>query len=214
MKYFKLFEQLNDDVFNKIRADYFLSPVIDFSYKQRNGYIIIDNKVMFGTMMTYEPDVEYLLHEMGHFVLFKDYNRLLLNSYGLHYPQVEVNGEMYDIAFNWNDIKNEVRAVIFQYILAKKYNIDLDLDGWIRSLKLLDGFIHVPVDGAEKKELKWYDNDNNIEVPYNNYESRKIETIKKFFQEEIKKDKYNIEYFNTEWFKRVEFLESKLKSVN
>lgn len=209
MKRFKLFENIkNEEIFEKIRKDYFQSPFIDFSFKQRDGYRIENNKAIFGTVMTYHPDIEYLLHEMGHFVLFKDYNRLLRNEYGLNYPQVEINGRLYDQPLNWNDVKNETRAVIYQYILAKKYGILLDLDGWIKSLNMLGGFLFVPVDGAEQKDYKWYD--DNKEIPYKEQDDRRLITIRKFFDEEIKKERYDMNYFNTEWFRRVKFLEENL----
>lgn len=213
MKYFKIFEQIkNEEIFKKIRSEYFQSAVVDFSYAQSQGYKVTSDKVIFGTRLTYNADIEYLLHEMGHFVLFKDYSRLLKSEYGLNYPQVEINGQMYDQALSWTDIKNEIRAVIFQYILAKKYSMLLDLDGWIKSLRLLDGFTFVPVDGAEQKEdYIWYEKDGK-EVPYNEHEKRKLITIKNFFDEEIKKERYNMKYFNTEWFNRVKFLENNLLS--
>ena len=63
MKYFKLFEDFKDVIiFNKIRERYFTSPVIDFSYKQRDGYRLSNNKVIFGTVLTYKSILNNLLY--------------------------------------------------------------------------------------------------------------------------------------------------------
>lgn len=210
MKYFKLFENIkNDEIFNKIRKEYFTSPVIDFSMTQQDGYRVSSNKVMFGTFLTTEADVDYLLHEMGHFVLFKDYNRLLKNEYGLDYPKIEIGGELYSQSTNWTDVKNETRAVIYQYILAQKYGLFPDIEEWLKSLRLLDGFAYVPIDGATEKDYSWYEKDGS-EVKYSEKEKRQLITIRKFFEEEIKNERYSIKNFNFEWFNRIKFLEENL----
>lgn len=215
MNYIKTFEQYsNISLFDKVRNDYFKSNNLDFSLTQKDGYRVKkdDKKILFGTVLTTTPDIEFLFHEMGHFVLFKDYNRLLKNEYGLNYPKHEINGELYDMASNWTDIKNEIRAIIFSKVLSDKYQANLDYNSWIESLRHLDGFTFVPVHNGVEKEYKWYELDGVTEISYNEYEKRKIITMKNFYIEESKKDRYSISNFDHEWFKRLEFISNYFNS--
>lgn len=211
MKYIQLFERFtkNKEVFEIIRSEYFTSHVVKISFEQREGYEIKNKTAIFGTILGTKPDVEYLIHEMGHFVLFRDYSRLLKNHYGLSYPKYEVDGREYDLAGNWTDIKNEIRASIFQVLLAEKYDIKLDINSWFSSFKYLDGFLFVPVKDAIEKDYTWYEL-NGEEVKFKDKEKRRFQTIKDFFEEERKKPRYTIENFDLEWFKRIKYLEENL----
>lgn len=207
MKYLKLFEQFTSDIFDKVRNDYFNSPIVDFNKEQRNGYEIGDSHIIFGCRMPDGPDIEYLFHEMGHFVTIKDYNRLLKPYYGLSYPTIEVLGNEYPNASNWTDIKNEIRATCFQYSLMKHYNQPDTIDTWLKTFEQLDGFIFVPIkDATYDDEQGWIDS-NGIKLSHDIILKGRRETILEFFDVESKKERYTIENFNKEWFNRVLFLE-------
>lgn len=220
-KYIKIFENLQKDlkVIRNIKEDYFISNIIDIDINQRDGYVKKENKMVFGSSYGINDiDCYYLMHEMGHFITIKKYERLLLSTYGMSYTTKDiVNDVEYDLPMTWNAIKNELKAVAFQEILSIKYTGKFPLDKWLLSFNLMDDFINVPLWNAYKdSEYNWFDNETKEKIHYKEYENRKIDTIYNFYNK-WKKDNssiLNIEYFNNEWFKRVKYIETHIQINN
>lgn len=221
MKYLKLFEQHSNNlsIIDEIKKEYFKSHIIDVNPKQLNGYEFKGDKMVFGSSFTYnEVDPYYLMHEMGHFITIKDYNKLLMSHYGLNYTtKVEVFGVEYEQPITWNAIKNELKAVAFQELLAIKYTGIFPLESWVDSFELMEDFINVPPKNStlnrSEEEYGWYDNKTNKKDIYSEIKSRRLETIHDYYVK-WKKDNHkilNIEYFNSEWFNRVKFIENNFK---
>lgn len=211
----KLFEEFGGDIFDVVIDKYFKSKIVEVNKNSSYGYQVSDDKVTFGCKLTYEADISYLFHEMGHFVYFKDLTRLLKSEYGLNYPKVEVYGNEYDLASNWTDIKNEARVSCFQYMLLQHFKQNIDMEefcyDWVSSLRLLDGFTFVPIKGSYEKEKNYYDIVSNEEISFDDIQKRKIETIIDFFKDECEKSIYNINEFDKRWFERIKYLEDNLK---
>jgi hypothetical protein len=215
--YVKLFEKYNNDneIFEILRSTYFKSPATILNIKQTNGYEIKNNKASFGATYTYnDADPYYLMHEMGHFVTIMNYGRLLKPHYGLEYTtKVKVNDVDYDLPLTWNGIKNELKAVMFQEVLALHYTNKMPLKQWVRSFQLMEDFTNVPPDNTIKDENGNYiDIDTKKKIPYDQMKERRFNTIYQYYDrmKEENKSLLNINEFNKRWVERIEYLEDNL----
>lgn len=148
---------------------------------------------------------------MGHIVMIENFDRLKMYAFGLEYTTKDSLG--YSIPTSWNAIKNEIRAIVWQSIICKKYHIPFDAEKFVSALKYMEDFINVPLKGCfyQKANYKWYYDENfEREVSYEKKDTFRLETIVDFLKEESKRQKYSIEEFNKRWHQRCQWLERHL----
>lgn len=216
----KNFEQfINEDYsfvyyLNKVEEEYF-SPYKKIALDTNlEGYKVIDGQAYVGARIASKKNNtealrDGLFHEMGHFVMTENFNRLTMYAFGMDYTTKDDLG--YSIPISWVAIKNESKAILWQSLICKKFHIVFDVDDFIIALKYMEDFINVPLKGCFYKDYKWYyDQEFNQEVPYVKRDKLRLETVKDFLKAELKNIKYTIEEFDKRWHERCQWLDQNL----
>ncbi len=215
MKYLKIFEDYNFLFYlNEIEETYF-SPyskiVLDTNTE---GYIITNKIAHVGARIAFiknstEALRDGLFHEMGHIVMFKNLERLKMSNFGFDYSTKDNLG--YNVPISWNGIKNECKAIIWQSIICKKYDIHFNINDFVKALKYMEDFTNVPLKGCFKNEYRWYYNiEFTEEVNYRDSDKLRLETIKDYVHNESNNSEYTIINFDKRWSIRCQWLEDNL----
>lgn len=193
-------------IYNEIYEKYFetYKDYINIDEKASNAYSIRNGKVYIGLSQTFFKNTldldtikDYLFHEMSHIVYIDNFDRLLVNNYGL---EIKTKDELgYSIALTWQATKNEIKVICWQKIISEHYIGNFNLKDSLKSLQYLPDFLNVPIYG-----------DNLDKISYNQKDKLRLETIEKYALNELKNPKYNISNFDKRWFERCEFLKKSL----
>jgi len=218
MIFIKAFESYRSDleILEMIKKRYFQSSSIDVDIKQLDGYERKGDKMVFGSSLNYNNfDIYYLMHEMGHFVTTRKFDRLLKSHYGLSYTTKDTyDGVDYYFPISWSGVKNELKATAYQELLGIEFTGKFPLENWMKSLKLLEDFTNVPPKNAQRNPegVDWIDIETGSVVKFSELEGRRMETMMEWYNmwKEKNHSLLNMSGFNKKWFERVDYLEQNL----
>lgn len=106
-----------------IQKELFYSEIVKFDYHE--GYKYNENIASFGIRVGPKYSIsDGLLHEMAHVSEVQNLDRLKQNNFGLCIKKfVEVFGKFYPEPTTWNSTKLELRTILWQEVLAEKFDI-------------------------------------------------------------------------------------------
>jgi hypothetical protein len=130
-----------------IERDFFNSRVVKVG--DNEGYKYEGGVACFGLKIGPRYSVsDGLLHEMGHLAEVQKLDRLKMYGFGLEVKtKVHFLGKVYFEPRTWDSTKLELRVILWQEVLAERFDIEFNRNVFCKVLQYMPDFWNVPLLG-------------------------------------------------------------------
>ena len=191
-----------------IQKELFYSEIVKFDYHE--GYKYNENIASFGIRVGPKYSIsDGLLHEMAHVSEVQNLDRLKQNNFGLCIKKfVEVFGKFYPEPTTWNSTKLELRTILWQEVLAEKFDIKFNRNEFCKALQYMPDFFNVPMCGYKWVEDGYYDesgakHDGNLKEK----DELRFKSMRNYMDDQKNGGIYTYQNFKKSWDKSIDYLQ-------